>query len=269
MQKKRTSYFLITSLTKAIRKALNRERANVGRSAYSERVKSILLSCESRIIAKSLVSDLKGYRDGTLHDELKWTDVSVHACKLLNSLEKVVFFMPEELMYAADMVDKARSDGYEIVTIPENIREKIRGLRDISGDMIRDMDQFKREWDESFEFKFIDEKSMTPKEREIFRMTNTILSYVGGKPLKVREIKISETMRLESHSFTEASGLWEESTGRIIIKRDQLRSLKNYAGTLLHEITHAKSGALDISSEFEQQLTSLIGIIISKTIGEK
>lgn len=259
----------ITSLTKAIRKALNRERANVGRSAYSERVKSILLSCESRIIAKSLVSDLKGYRDGTLHDELKWTDVSVHACKLLNSLEKVVFFTPEELMYAADMVDKARSDGYEIVTIPENIREKIRGLRDISGDMIRDMDQFKREWDESFEFKFIDEKSMTPKEREIFRMTNTILSYVGGKPLKVREIKISETMRLESHSFTEASGLWEESTGRIIIKRDQLRSLKNYAGTLLHEITHAKSGALDISSEFEQQLTSLIGIIISKTIGEK
>ena len=257
----------ITSLTKAIRKALNRERTNVGRSAYSERVKSILLSCKSKNIAKRLVDDLKGYQSGTLHDELKWTDVSVHACKLLNSLEKVVFFTPEELMYATDMVDKARGDGYEIVTIPENIKVKIRGLRDISGNLIRDLDQFKREWNESFEFKFINEKDMTPKEREIFRMTNAILSLIGGKPQKVRKIKISETMRLESHSFTEALGLWEESTGRVIIKREQLKSLKDYAGILLHEIAHAKSGASDVSSKFEQQLTSLIGTIVSKAMG--
>lgn len=259
----------ITSLTKVIRKALNRERTNVGRSAYSERVKSILLSCKGKIIAKSLVNDLKGYQDGTLHDELKWTDVSVHACRLLNSLEKVVFFTPEELMYATDMVDKARSDGYEIVTIPENVNEKIRGLRDISGNPIRDLDQFRREWNESFEFKFIDEKDMAPKERQIFRLTDTILSFVGGKPRKVREIRISETMRTESHSFTEATGLWEEATGRIIIKREQLRGLKEYAGTLLHEIAHVKSRASDINREFEQQLTSLIGTIIAKTIVEK
>lgn len=258
----------ITSLTKAIRKALNRERTNVGRSAYSERVKSILLSCQSKIIAKRLVNDLKGYQDGTLHDELNWTDVNVHACKLLNSLGKVVFFTPEELMYAADMVDKAKSDGYEVVTVPQNIKEKIRGLRDVSGNLIRDLDQFKREWDESFQFKFIEEKDMTPKEKEIFRMTDAILSFIGGKPRKVRTIKISETMRLESHSFREATGLWEELTGRIIIKRDQLRSLKDYAGTLLHEVAHAQSGASDVSSEFEQQLTSLIGITVSKAIGE-
>lgn len=258
----------ITSLTKAIRKALNRERTNVGRSAYSERIKSILLSCKSRIIAKSLVNDLKGYQDGTLHDELNWTDVSVHACKLRNSLEKVVFFTPGELMYAVDMVDKARSDGYEVVTIPENIKEKIRGLRDVSGNLIRDMDQFKREWNESFDFKFIGEKDMTPKEKEIFRMTDAIVSFIGGKPRKVKAIKISETMRMESHSLREATGLWEESTGRIIIKRDQLRSLKDYTGTLLHEIAHAQSGASDISSEFEQQLTSLIGITVSKAMRE-
>ena len=256
----------ITSLTKAIRSALNRERTNVGRSAYSGRVKSILLSCKSKIIARSLVDDLKGYQYGTLHDELDWMDVSVHACKLLNSLERVVFFTPMELVYAKDMVDKAKSDGYEIVTVPENIKEKISGLRDISGNLIRDLNQFKKEWNESFEFKFIDEKDMIPKEREIFKMTNKILGFVGGKPKNVKEIKISETMRLESHSFTEATGLWEETTGRIIIKRDQLKSLKNYAGTLLHEIGHVKSGFSDISREFEQQLTLLIGMIITKIV---
>lgn len=258
----------ITSLTKTIRKALNRERTNVGRSAYSERVKSILLSCKSKIIAKNLANDLKGYQDGSVHDELKWMDVSVHACKLLN-LEKVVFFTPKELMYAADMVDKARSDGYEVIIIPEDIKEHIKGSRDISGNIIRDLDQFKREWNESFEFKFISEKDMTPKERKVFRMTNAILSFVGGKPREVKEIKISETMRLESHSFTEALGLWDGTKRRVIIKRDQLGSLKDYAGTLLHEIAHVKSESPDISSKFEQQLTSLIGMIIAETIGEE
>jgi hypothetical protein len=254
----------ITSLTKAIRKALNRERTNVGRTAYSERVKSILLSCKSEVVAKALVDDLMGYDTGTLHDELKWTDVSTHACKLLNALEEVVFFTPEQLIHATDMVDKAKGEGYKIITIPENVRWKIKGLRDFSGKAIRDLDQFKVEWIQSFEFKFIDEKEMTRKEREIFRMTGEILSFVGGKPRKVKEIKISETMRPEAFSLKEASGLWEESTGRIIIKRDQLRSLKNYAGTLLHEIAHVRSGASDITREFEQQLTSQIGSIISK-----
>ena len=43
----------ITSLTAAIKKALNRERTNVGRTAYSDRVKSILLSCEGKVVAQS------------------------------------------------------------------------------------------------------------------------------------------------------------------------------------------------------------------------
>lgn len=258
----------ITSLTKVIRKALNRERTNVGRTAYSERVKYILLLCESKVVAKALVDDLMGYETGTLHDELKWTDVSTHACRLLNALEEVVFFTPEELMRATDMVDKAKGEGYKIITIPENVKWKIRGLRDVSGEVIRELDQFKVEWIQGFEFKFIGKKEMARSEREIFGMTDKILSFVGGKPRKVKEIKISETMRPDSFSLQEASGLWEESTGRIIIKRDQLRSLKDYAGTLLHEVAHVKSGASDISRDFEQQLTSQIGIIIAKVMAK-
>jgi hypothetical protein len=256
----------ITSLTKAIRKALNRERSNVGRSAYSRRVKSILLSCKSKTIAKRLVDDLKNYQSGTIHDELKWMDVNVNACKLLNSFEKAVFFTPEELMFATDMVDKAKRNGYEIITIPENIKGKIRGLKDVSGNLIRDLDQFQIEWNKSFEFKFVDEKDMIQKEREIYGLTDDILDFIGGKPKDVKEIVVSETMRMESFSFAEATGLWEPSMRRIIIKRDQLRSLEKYAGTLLHEIAHAKSGASDVSSKFEQHLTLLIGTIITKTM---
>jgi len=259
----------ITSLTKAIKKALNRERTNVGRAAYSGRVKSILLACQSKPIAKFLVDDLKGFTAGTTHDELKWLDVSVHACQLLSSMEKVVFFTPEELMYAADMVNKARSDGYEIIPIPESIKGKIKGLKDASGKTMLDLDQFRVEWNESFEFNFIDKKDLTKQERKIFEMTDKILGFVGGKPKQVKVIKISETMRLETHSFAEAAGLWDASTGTVIIKRNQLKNLRNYAGTLLHEITHVKSGASDISSRFEQHLTFVIGSIISKILNQK
>jgi len=129
----------ITSLTKKIRRVLNRERTNVGRSAYSDRVKSILLSCRSREVALSLVNDLKNFSTGKMHDELKWIDVQVHAVKILNAAEKVVFLTPEELMSDANMVDEARKSGYRVVTILGSLKEKIRGLRDVSGKAIRDL----------------------------------------------------------------------------------------------------------------------------------
>jgi len=60
--------------------------------------------------------------------------------------------------------------------------------------------------------------------------------------------------------------LWEEFNQRIIIKRDQLKNLKSYAGTLLHEIAHARSGASDVSREFENELTKLLGIVSTKNL---
>lgn len=57
----------------------------------------------------------------------------------------------------------------------------------------------------------------------------------------------------------EANGIWEANPGRIIIKRDQLRDVQAYAGTLLHEVAHAISGASDLSEEFQGTLTQLLG----------
>ncbi len=259
----------ITSLTKAIRKALNRERTNVGRTAYTGRVKSILLACGTKPVARQLVEDLKGYQDGTLHDELEWTDVAVHACRLLNSLERVVFLTPDDLMRAGYIVDRAKGDGYRVVTIPENVREKIHGGLDAAGKPMVDLSGFQTQWNKSFKFDFIDEKDMTPREREIFVMTKAILKLAGGKPKCVREVKISKTMRIDPLSLRESSGLWEESTGKIIVKRSQLESLQKYAGTLLHELCHAESGTQDVTGEFEDELTSLVGAITARFLEDE
>ena len=123
----------ITSLTSSIRKALNRERTNVGQSAYSDRVKLIILSCSENEVAKRLIEDLKEYQTGEMHDEVKWLDVQQHAVKILNATEKVVFFTVDDLVYSKNMVDEAQSSGYTVITIPENLKQKIHGLKDISG----------------------------------------------------------------------------------------------------------------------------------------
>lgn len=260
----------ITSLTKKIRKALNRERTNVGRNAYSERIKSMLLKCKSSEVIKTLVNDLKNFQDKNLHDEVLWKDIAIYACQNLNSLERVVFLTPEELIYG-DIVDRARGDGYEIIIIPKDIKEKLKGLNDISGNPMRDIGQFLTEWNESFSFKFIDEKDLNSKEKAIFRLNNKIFDLIGGKPKVIKDVKISETMRLDPLLNRECAGLWEQTNGRIIIKRDQLYSIKYYAGILLHEVAHAKSNTMDLTKGFENELSSLIGLIIlniMKTTGE-
>lgn len=256
----------ITSITPAMRKALNREKTHLGRTAYTDRVKAILLASKGKKAAELLASDLQGYETGLMHDELKWTDVATHACRVLNASEKVVFLTPVELANARDFVDKAKGDGFRVVTIPEKIHQKIGGLKDLAGNPIRDLQEFKHEWNQSFEFKFVNPSDLTREERMVFDKTEQIVDLIGGLPRNVKKIMISETMRMETVSYNEATGLWEAAEDRIIIKRAQLRSLREYAATLLHEIVHARTGTSDISREFEDELTSLLGLISSNAL---
>lgn len=104
----------ITLITKEIKKALNRERTNVGRVAYAERIKSILIECEDAEVAKYLIEDLKKYNSGEIHDELKWINVQERAVQILNAKEKVLFLTTDEMLTEAMMVDEAKNRGYEI-----------------------------------------------------------------------------------------------------------------------------------------------------------
>ncbi len=256
----------IISITEAIKRALNRERSNVGRSAYSERIRAILLSCSGKEVAQALTDDLKNFDAGTTHDELKWMDVQEHAVKILNSLEKVVFLTPNQMITETMMVDEARAAHYKIVTIPENLRERIHGSVDVAGNPIRDLGQFVTEYHESFQFKFVNPRELKESERKVFDKTDEILRLIGGKPRIVKEIKVSETMRKKLGSFVEDDGLWEAGSGRIIVKRSALRSLDKYAGTLLHEASHALSGADDVTRDFELKLTDVTGTVASAAL---
>jgi hypothetical protein len=48
-----------------------------------------------------------------------------------------------------------------------------------------------------------------------------------------------------------------------------LADIQSFAGTLLHEITHAKSGFSDVSREFESKLTEVIGVLSAICLDRK
>ncbi len=256
----------ITSLTAAMRKALNRERTNVGRTAYSDRVKQMLLASRVDAVAETLADDLQRIEQGTNRDEVKWTDVAVHACQILNASKTVVFVTANDLTVFRSAIDHARGDGLRVVTVPENIKSSLRGIADLNGNPVRDLSVFQSEWLESFEFKFVNPDKLTQPERKIFEQRDTIAALVGGVPKKVQSIKVSETMRPDFFTGSTTQGLWDEATKSIIILRKQLGSLPSFAGTLLHEIAHAKTGYDDVSREFETALTEMLGKVAALLI---
>lgn len=254
----------ITTLNAAIRKALNRERTNVGRTAYANTIKSILLNCKSREVASSLVNDFKNYSSGTIHDELKWIDVQEHSVKMLNNYEKVVFVTTDEIASSPDLVDEAKSGGFTMINIPSNLKDKIQGQTDVGGNVIREFNQFKIERNENFEFKFIQIAKLNQLEKQNYNLLDKILALIGGKPPNVHKILISETMQRDDFSFRPSEGL--QQGDQIIIKRSVLSDTKRFIAVLLHEVAHAKSGATDATRAFEDELTNMLGEIGLKAI---
>jgi len=248
----------ITNTTKKIRDALNRERSNVGRTAYTSRVKKILQACESGEVAKRLVDDLEKVQEGTNHDELSWKPVQVHAASVLNARTETIFVTAEEQGEMKDLLQRARSDGKRVVTVPDSTRRELSNKSDIEGEEIRDVDVFREEWQESFEFDWVDGDDLTQNEKDVWETRDQILSLVGLKE-RVEEVRISETMRSLEDGW-KAEGIWEPEKRRIVVKRDALRSKPRFIGLLLHEAAHAKGGATDQTREFEGDLTDLLGI---------
>ena len=259
----------ITKLSAPLRRALNRERSNVGRSAYSDRVKAILTACTSTDVAGPLADGLNAYATGRLYDEIAWRDVALHACRVLQTNEKVVFATAWQMAAGGAQLRYAQDDGYRIVVVPEDIARSLSGLTDLKGKPLVDLDGYRNEWNASFSFVFVDPRVMTPGERAVFGRTQEISALVGAD-LRRRQVAVlmSETMRL-NETGNPVLGLWEQAERRIIIRRDQLNAFASYAGTLLHEVGHMTSGATDGSLDFESELSRLLGMTAAAALGAR
>lgn len=254
----------ITSLTSQIKKSLNRERQNVGRTAYSDRVKSILLESSSEYVKDQLVAELQALSRGEAHAEISWLEIQNLAVKVLNSRNQYVFAGVNQICSDPSIADRAQSIGREVVAIPDSLTTKIKGSVDIVGQAIMEVEELGRQYNESFEFKWVDPNCLSESELQNWNLRQDILDLMGGKPDEVRDIRISEKL-----CGVGSLGLWVPQQGLIVVKRSELSYLSSFAGVLLHEAIHAEFNAPDVSREFEKHLTNLVGNLTSRLLEAK
>lgn len=246
----------ITSLTDAMKKRLNRERLNVGRTTYTDRVKAILKNATSQEIENLLIDQISKRATGEQCDEMAWIEISQMALNLMHEKKEVVYFTEQELQVSPNIFDNAKTDGYEVVVITEQQKSKLETQVLTGGPQVRTVDNYIQEFNTSFQYEFVDIAALSKEERRIFEFTPKIISLVGIPSYRIPKIRISETMRV---TIDNTEGVWDASIPAIVIKRSKLNSLIGYAATLLHEIGHATTGAPDVSRAFERVLTDYLG----------
>lgn len=245
----------ITNTTKKIRDALNRERSNVGRTAYTSRVKKILQACESETVAKRLVDDLQRFTDGETHDELSWKPIQLHAVKILNARQDVVVTTVDEQHSHRDLLDNAKDDGHAVVTVPDRIRSELSDTADVDGNEIRDVSVYETEYNQSFEFDWVEESSLSTHEQAVWDSREQILDIVGAP--SDYSYRIASQFRATDDDQTR--GLHEPSEKQIIVHHDVLADQAEFIGVFLHELAHTRTPFPDQTRQFENVLTELLG----------
>jgi len=248
----------ITSINSALRKGMNRERQSLGRSSYAGRIKDILLEASSDQIVEELIQQIQTLSSGASKDEASWIDVQQRAVKLLSAKSNVVFVDAKEIENSPNLVDLIKRSGKSIVCVPESLNKKIEGDLDSGGKPVVGLKGFITDYNSSFEFEWILPEMMSPAESKIWNRLPEIERIYGGRPPHVRDIRISRTM-CTSGDLNDALGLWVQAHGLVVIRRDQLRSIQDFAGTIIHEFVHAETGFGDVSRNFESYLTKKLG----------
>lgn len=254
----------ITNLTETMKKRLNRERLNVGRTTYADRVKAILRGAQSDEVCDALADQVRGRARGDQCDEMQWIEIAQRALNLLHERSRVAFITEDEIHQAADIVDHMRQDGYEVVMVSGAQKLKLDQQYQAGDTDLRTMEGFIAEYNDSFSYRFVERAQLSESERRIFDRWPEILELVAIRRDLAPPIRISETMRV---GLDTTDGVWDPSLQSIIIKRNKLRSLPDFAGTLLHEAAHATTGAVDVTRHFESVLTGYLGQAADHAVG--
>lgn len=250
----------ITSMNAQIRKALNRERSNVGRTAYADTVKNILKSCKKDDVLLPLVDDLQNRMMGTNKDETAWVDVATHAAKTLNKNGNVVFMTPlQRAGLTAQQVEILEQSGKKLVMVTDDVFGKI-------SNNVETFDDIYNDYNESFQYKYVNYQDLTPAEQNVFDLRNKITDYLKSAYKICPNIKVSENIRIGIFGGS-TEGVHEGNT--IIIKRSVLSDAKRFCGVLAHELCHHQHGYEDNTRDFENDLTNMLGFCIYNIIANK
>jgi hypothetical protein len=253
----------VTKVDAKLRRALNRERSHVGRSAYTDRVKAILLAVEASVVLTRLVEDMAGFAKGATRDEVKWNDVAERVVRQLAATNPdTVFVTAAQRWSHPELIRRAEIDGKHVFVIPDALAARLRNAAD---GIVTTLERFAAEWNERVVIQPLDPAQLDPAERDVLNVAGQMLEVVGRRRDEW-QVVVSDTLHLTPDGTETAHGLWEPARRRIVINRRCLRSRELFVATLLHEIAHAITGATDLTAEFEDGLTDLLGTVGTRAV---
>lgn len=217
------------------------------------------------------MEDLQEFGSGNEHDELSWNDVAIYASRKMSEMNTATTYVTiDNLKNNPSLMDDMRRNGRNPVVVSDNLINKMEdyNIGAEEGKTLVTANQYIKEEQNRFTPQIVEIDSLSAAERRVYDITDKTLELIGGKPINVKSIQIVEKI-YESEFLNETVGLWIPEENCILIKRNQLNILNSYAGTLLHECVHARSGASDVSRDFEMELTKVIGCIANKFIDNK
>jgi len=156
---------------------LNRERANVGRSAYTDRIKAILLTVETPAVLTRLVDDMVGFAKGATRDEVKWNDVAERVVRQLAvSDPDTVFVTAGQRWSHPELIRRAEIDGKHVFVIPDALAARLR-----DDDTVTTLERFAAEWNDRVVIEPIDPARLAADERAVFDLAGDVLTLVGRR----------------------------------------------------------------------------------------
>lgn len=250
----------ITSLSSSLKKAINRERTNVGRSAYSDSVKKMLLNSSSEQVVDALINDVKNFSEGTQADDAKRLDVQSHALKLYNSSNDIMMLSASESKYMSQNALELMHSSYrEVIIISDKLYNLVKGTVDYDGNVIADIYVVSAERAAAYVYESIDESLLSDDERAILGYKNQILEFYNMTQY-LNRIFISDEINSSLNNF-DTRGVYLPEKDLIYIKKDVLKDKKEFIDVLSHELAHALHNHADNTRAFESDLGYFISLL--------
>ena len=210
-----------------------------------------------------LVDDMAGFAKGATRDEVKWNDVAERVVRQLAVADPdTVFVTAAQRWSHPELIRRAETDGKHVFVIPDALAARLRAADD---DTVTTLERFAAEWNERVVIEPIDPSQLEPAERAVLDLAGDVLGIVGRRRDEW-DVVVSETLHLTPDGTETAHGLWEPAQRRIVINRSLPRLAELFVATLLHEIGHAITGATDLTAEFEDGLTDLLGTVGTRAV---
>ncbi len=252
----------VRQMTPAMQKRLNRERGNIGRSVYSDRVKAMLTGSSSPAVELTLVEELEKRAGGSCCDEINWIDVSEKALNLMPKYRRVAYLTSAEIGTSPHAADLANQIGYRPFIVSEE--EKAR-LSKLGGEQVITFEGLRDEYSRSFNYEFIEKNQLTSDEQEMLLLKGEVENIIGLNSAQVPDVKISKTLPEFSTGFG-VDGVWDSTIPAIVLRREVLGSIARFARIYAHELAHSTSGYADCTREFESVLTDFVGRAVRSSL---